>query len=337
MKEIQKIPLQQIDLMDETFSVNFMPDLRSLRSSIEEIGLIQPVLLREKQDGYQIICGFRRISIMRELGHPEIESRVFEKKEMDEPRLFYISLHENLMTRGFNNVEKAIALDKLIHLFKIDPALVIKTFLPLFSLEPNEKILNTYLSLARMEDEVKRYVLKEEVSRSNIRMFSAFTPEDRMAILSLISSLKLGENRLKEMLILLEEICRRDRCGVREVVHRSEIGAILSQKELTPSQKTERVKKVLMDFRYPRMRQWEEKFEKKRRALNLPSGVSLHPSPFFEGKGLRVEFQFETLEEYRTLLNSLSLLVGKKEFEEMLESPIYKITSKNLPSPGGRE
>jgi hypothetical protein len=96
------------------------------------------------------------------------------------------------------------------------------------------------------------------------------------------------------------------------------------------------VKKVLMDFRYPRMRQWEEKFEKKRRALNLPSGVSLHPPPFFEGKGLRVEFQFETLEEYRTLLNSLSLLVGKKEFEEMLESPIYKITSKNLPSPGGR-
>ena len=35
MKTIQKIPLQQIDLSDDTFSVNYLPDLQSLRSSIE--------------------------------------------------------------------------------------------------------------------------------------------------------------------------------------------------------------------------------------------------------------------------------------------------------------
>ncbi len=68
MKAIQKIPLQQIDLSDETFSVNFIPDLQKLRSSIEQIGLIQPVLLRKKRDQYQIVCGFRRISIFQELG-----------------------------------------------------------------------------------------------------------------------------------------------------------------------------------------------------------------------------------------------------------------------------
>src|SRR4030065_1052827 len=124
-----------------------MPDLRRLRSSVEEIGLIQPVLLREKGDKYQIVCGFRRISVMKELGKSEIESKVFEEKERDEFQLFSLSLHENLTTRGFNAVEKAIALDKLIHHFQVDPAMIIKTFLPFFSLEPHEKILNTYLSL----------------------------------------------------------------------------------------------------------------------------------------------------------------------------------------------
>ena len=319
MKTIQMKPLQHIDLLDETFSVNFMPDLQSLRSSIEGIGLIQPALLREKQDGYQIVCGFRRISIFRELGNPEIESRILEEKEMDDFKLFSISLHENLTTRGFNTVEKAIALDKLVHLFQIDPVIVVKTFLPLFSLETNEKILNTYLALARMEHEVKRYVLKEEVSRSNIRMLSAFTSEDRRAILSLISPLKLGENRLREMLTLLEEISRRDRLMVKDIIHQHEVEAMFSQKDLTPSQRTERVKRVLMDLRYPRMRQIEERFEKKRRNLNLPSGVSLYHQPFFEGKGLRIEFQFETTKEYRSILSSLSLLADKKEFEEMLE------------------
>jgi hypothetical protein len=244
---------------------------------------------------------------------------VFEEGERDEFQLFSLSLHENLTTRGFNAVEKAIALDKLIHRFQIDPAAVIKTFLPLFSLEPNEKILNTYLSLAQMEDEVKTYVLKEEVSRSNIRRLSVLTPDDRMAVLSLISPLKLGENRLRETLTLLEEISRRNQCEGKDIVQRSEIQAVLSQKELTPSQKTERIKKVLTGLRYPKLNQMEKTFEKKRKDLNLPSNISLHHPPFFEGKRLKIEFQFETAEEYRGILSALSVLPEKEGFKQMIE------------------
>jgi ParB/RepB/Spo0J family partition protein len=319
MQPIQKIPLQHIDLSDDTFSVNFLPDLQRLRSSIKEIGLIQPVLLRKKLGGYQIICGFRRISVMKELGKSEIESKVFEEKEMNAFQLFSLSLHENLTTRGFNAVEKAVALDKLIHRFQIDPVAVIKMFLPFFSLEPNEKILNTYLALARMEDEIKTYVLKEEVSRSNIRRLSTLTPVDRKAILSLISSLKLGENRLREVLTLFKEISRRNQCREKEIVQRSEIQDVLSQKELTPSQKTERVKKVLLDLRYPKMHHMEKEFEKKRKALNLPHPISLYHSPFFEGRELRVEFQFATMEEYQTILSALSALPGKETFKQIIQ------------------
>lgn len=317
---IQKIPIEQIDLTDDTFFVNFMPDLQKLRSSIEESGLIQPVLLRKKSGGYQIICGFRRVSVVKELGKTEIEARVFEEKGADEFQLFSLSLQENLVTRGFNTVEKAMALERLVHRFRIDSDTVIKTFLPLFSLEPNEKILNTFLSLAGMEDGMKEYVLREEVSRSNIRRLANWSPDDRTAILSLISSLKLGENRLREILTFLEEISKKNRCQAKETVQRPDIQVILSQKEFTPSQRTERIKKVLLDLRYPKMHQLEEEFQKKRKGLNIPSNISLHHFPFFEGKGLRVEFQFETVEEYRMILDYLSNLVDKKEFEEMIEN-----------------
>ena len=316
--DIRKIPVQYIDVSDKTYSVNFAPDLQRLRSSIEEMGLIQPVLLRKKSGGYQIICGFRRISVINDLGKLEIESKVFEEKEMDAFQLFSLSLHENLTTRGFNAVEKAIALDKLIHRFQIDPAAVIKTFLPFFSLEPNEKILNTYLSLAQMEDEIKTYVLNEEVSRSNIRRLSALTSDDRIAILSLISSLKLGENRLRETLTLLEEISRRNQCQEKDIVQRSEIQVVLFQKELTPSQKTERIRKVLTDLRYPRLNQMEKTFEKRRKDLNLPSNISLHHPPFFEGKRLKIEFQFETTEEYRGILSFLSNLSDNEGFRDLV-------------------
>jgi ParB family chromosome partitioning protein len=318
MKAIRKIPLDQIDLSDETFSVNFMPDLQMLRSSIKEVGLIQPVLLREKGNGYQIVCGFRRISVFQELKRSEIDSKVFSQREMEDFQLFSLSLHENLTARGFNTVEKAIALDKLVRCFRVDPAVAVRTYLPLFSLESHEKILNTFLSLARMEDELKRYVLREEVSRSNIRKLSALTAEDREALLSFLPSLKLGENRLREVLILLDEISRREGLAVKEILQKEELQKILSQTDITPSQRTERVKKLLMNLRYPWMHRREEEFEKKRRALNLLPGLSLNHPLFFEGKGLKMEFQFETMEEYQGILSSLLHLVDKKEFQEIL-------------------
>lgn len=318
-KMIRKIPLQQIDLSDETFSTNFMPDLRNLRSSIKEIGLIQPVILRKRKERCQIICGFRRISVLKEMECVEIESRVFEEKERSELEFFFLSLHENLTSRGFNPVEKAITLHKLVHLFQAALPAVIQDYLPLLSLEPNEKILSTYLSLARMEEDVKTYVLREEVSRSNIRILSTLTPEDRTALIPFLSSLKLGENRLREVLTLLDEICRRDRLSMKGMIHRAEIQTILSREELPPVQKTERIKRVLMDLRYPKMKTLEEGFERMRKALHLPAGVSLHHSPYFEGKELKIDFQFQSMEEYRSIVDSLSQLEDKEEFKELIQ------------------
>ena len=131
--------------------------------------------------------------------------------------------------------------------------------------------------------------------------------------------MKLGENRLKEILTLLEEITQRDGLTIKEITQQPQMKAILSQRELTPSQRSERVKKILMALRYPRMHQKEKEFEERIKALDLPAMVSLLHQPFFEGKGGRITFQFETMEEYKAILSSLSQLVDKKEFEEMLE------------------
>jgi len=319
MSDISKIPLRDIDFTDETFSLNFMVHLERLRSSMKKVGLIQPILVREKHSRYQIVCGFRRGSVCQELGWNEIEARVIHQGE-DDLRLFSMSLHDNLTTRGFNSVEVAIALDKLVHHFRMDPPVVIETFLPLFSLETSEKILNTYLSLVSMEDEMKRYIVQEEVSRSNIRRLASMTSEDRMATLSLLSALKLGENRLREVLTLLEETAQRDRRTVREIIALREIQATLSHQNLTPSQRTEKVKKALLTLRYPRLSQLQETFETKRKGLNLPSGLSLQHPAFFEAKGVKIELQCETLEEYQSLVSSLSLLQEKEEFQEMLTS-----------------
>jgi len=318
MKPIQNIPLQGIDFSDDTFSVNFMPDLQRLRMSIEAVGLIQPVLLKKGKGAYQVVFGFRRIWISKELSMDQIPAIVFEEGEKSDLELFTLSLHENLTSRGFNTVEKAIALQKLTTSFSIPTSEILSIYLPLFSLEPNEKILNTYLALAKMEDEIKAYILKEEVSRFNIRLLAQMSSEDRKVLLHLLTRLKLGENRLREILTLLMEISRRDHKTLREVIDSPELQAILSREEFTSHQRTERVKRVLLHLRHPRMRQREEEFVHRVKTFHLPEGVSLHHSPYFEGKGLKIEFQFESMEEYRAILSDLNQLTDKKAFQELV-------------------
>lgn len=318
MKSIQTISLEEIDFSDETFSINFRPNLQGLRSSIEKIGLIQPILLRRRSGGYQIVCGFRRLCILRELSWSQVPAIVVGE-ERDDLQLFEISIQENLTTRGFNPIEKAMVIDKLIRKFRVEPSEVIQSYLPLLSLEPNEKILNTYLSLAQMEEEVKEYILKEEVSRTNIRKLSTFSGEDRKMLIPFLSSLKLGENRFREILNLLDEIARRDRRSIGEIVQRSELQTILSREELTPSQKTDRVKKILLELRYPRLTELERTFEERMKNLNLPPNISLFHSPFFEGKEWRIELRFETLEQYRSALSFLSQLAEERKFEEFIK------------------
>ena len=318
MKSFQKIPFSEIDLADRTFSVNFRPDLERLRASILEVGLIQPVLLRARARGFQIVSGFRRLTVARQLGWADIEARLVEERGQEDLGLFLFSLHENLTTRGLNVVETAIALEKLVDFLKGDSTYAVRAFLPLFSLETNEKILNTYLSLARLEDEVKEFVLREKVSRSNIRKLSALTPEDRAAALSLLASLKVGENTLRELLALLEETARREECTWKEISGRPEIQNVLSSPDLTPSQKTEKIKKALMDLRYPRMKKRERDFEKRKKELDLPPNLWLEHSPFFEENVLRMAFRFGTMEEYRASVSALAQLSEREEFEEMV-------------------
>jgi ParB family transcriptional regulator, chromosome partitioning protein len=318
MKRIEKVPLREIDLSDETCSINFMPDIQRLRSSLLNVGLIQPLLLRRCRTGCQIVCGFRRLSLLREIGESAVDSIVFSEEEMEPREAFDFCLHENTTTRGFNTVEIGMALDRLVHLFGTDPAVVIKTYLPLLSLETNEKILNTYLSLARMEDEIKEYVVREQVSRTNIRILAKFAPGDRVATAAVLRRVKLGENRLRELLTLLEEISRRDRRTVKEIIDGSQIGAVLGQEELTPLQRAERLKKVLIDIRYPKLKALEDSFEERRKGLHLGSTVRLEHPPHFEGKGLKLGFQFERSDQFREILSSLIEIADREDLAAML-------------------
>ncbi len=316
----RKIRIDAIDSRDLFFSMTFSLDLEDLRRSIGHVGLLQPIIVREKSHGvrYQVMSGFKRLTACKQLGLEEIEAFSYPESEPSDLEGFHMALHENLTTRGLNLIEKSMVLHKLIHQFGLPKESIARDYMPMLGLQPNPKILEKVSQLVRLRTGVKRYIVEEKVSLGNAFQFLEFTAEDQAEIGRLISKLKLGENTLKEVLGLLREISVRDGLKVRELL-KGEMEGAASDTATSKVHETNRVRKRLHEMRYPRLTELEKAFHEKRKGLGLSPGISLHCPPYFEGNKLRVEFRFGNVGEFKSIISKLMTVSEQKELGEMLE------------------
>ncbi len=89
-------------------------ELEELAESIKSYGIIQPIVVREDRDKYQIVAGERRYRACRLLGLKDIPALV---QEMDDEKVAAVSLIENLQRKELNYFEEASAYNVLVNLF----------------------------------------------------------------------------------------------------------------------------------------------------------------------------------------------------------------------------
>ena len=85
--------------------------LNELAASIKEHGIIQPLIVHEKGDFYEIIAGERRWRAAHIAGLKEVPVLV---KNYEPRELYEIALIENLQRENLNAVEESVAYQKLI-------------------------------------------------------------------------------------------------------------------------------------------------------------------------------------------------------------------------------
>ena len=77
-------------------------DISQLKKSIEEIGLLNPIIVNEENE---LLSGFRRLTACRELGWEEIDAIVL-KTTNNEIKKLDIEFHENLGRIDLNDDER---------------------------------------------------------------------------------------------------------------------------------------------------------------------------------------------------------------------------------------
>ena len=88
--------------------------LSELALSIKNVGLLEPIIVRPLEDGYEIISGGRRYEACKLLGMIRITCHIID---VDDKEAYEISLIENLQQKSMNPLEEASAFKKYVHTF----------------------------------------------------------------------------------------------------------------------------------------------------------------------------------------------------------------------------
>lgn len=109
----QKLPIYKVEPNPDQPRHDFdEEELQALADSIEEHGIIQPLTVRELQNGYyQIIAGERRWRAARIANLQEIPAVIIEA---DDKKAMELALIENLQRQDLNPVEEAMGYRSLI-------------------------------------------------------------------------------------------------------------------------------------------------------------------------------------------------------------------------------
>jgi ParB family chromosome partitioning protein len=138
--------------------------LRQLSDSIREDGLLQPVVVRRKGEGYELIMGERRLQAARLAGVPSVPVIVKDVKDVDSLRL---ALVENIQREDLNAIEVALAYRALVATFGLTQS-------DLASLIGRDRssVANT-LRLLNLPEEVQRMIVDERITGGHARALLA--------------------------------------------------------------------------------------------------------------------------------------------------------------------
>ena len=185
-RRVVEIPLEEIRPNPSQPRQEFdQKELDSLSGSIRENGLLQPILVRQKNYGYELIAGERRLRACRLAGLVTVPCLV---SDCDEKNAAIYAMLENLQRQDLKVFEEAEGLQKLIaqwgvtqeeaakRLGKSQSSIANKMRLLRLTPPERQKITEAGLSgrharaLIRITDETLRGQVLEEVIRRNLNV-----------------------------------------------------------------------------------------------------------------------------------------------------------------------
>lgn len=288
-----------------TMSYGFNLDV--LCESIRKVGLINPPLVARNQEGsFDVVSGFRRILALKALGERNAFCHDVTNALASPLERLLAALYENLATRKFNDMEKAILLHKLqAHVATEE---ILASFMPLLSLPSHEGTLKFYLKLLHLEESVQRAIGREEISIKVAKALVEMEKDSQQVLFQWINLLKYNFNQQFKFVEYVQDIRIRETLAAPELLSEESFLKVMENPRLNNPQKGRAVLETLRLRRFPRLAQAQEAVATAISEISMPPESSIHYDPYLEDPNYRLEIRFKNGKDLKKAIAKLHAL-----------------------------
>jgi len=166
--------------------------LNELANSIKNYGMINPILVRQTEDKYEIIAGERRFRAAKLIGLTEVPVIV---KNADEQQVAELALIENLARQDLTAIEAARAYEEIIKMGNHTQSEIAAR------LGKSQATIANKLRLLSLPMEVQDAILNKKISERHARCLLSLKEKDKqLEILNRIISEKLTVKETEEII-----------------------------------------------------------------------------------------------------------------------------------------
>jgi ParB family chromosome partitioning protein len=135
-------------------------ELQDLANSIGASGLLQPIVVRPKDAGFELIAGERRWRAVQRLGWASVPAVV---KEADDRTLLTLALIENLQRDNLSPIDEALGYQRLMDEFQVAQTEVARL------VGRDRSTVSNVLRLLKLPESVRALVNAEQLSEGHAR------------------------------------------------------------------------------------------------------------------------------------------------------------------------
>ena len=155
---------------------NFDEDaLLELSESIKQFGVLQPLLVVDRKDYYEIIAGERRWRAAKMAGLKKVPVIIINLTEQE---IGEISLIENIQRENLNPIEEAIAYKRLLNEFNLKQDEVAER------VSKSRTAVTNSMRLLKLCDKVQQMVIDDMISTGHARALLGITDEEKQYTLA---------------------------------------------------------------------------------------------------------------------------------------------------------
>lgn len=171
-------------------------ELEELSNSIKKDGLIQPILVREIEDGdYQIIAGERRWQAAKLAGLKKVPIQV---KNVDDDKALELALIENIQRSDLNPIEEAYGYRRLMERQKMTQADIAQ------AVSKGRSTIANALRLLDLPEDAQQLLFEDKITAGHARaILSVPTKEGRESLTQKIIDNKLSVREAESIARLL--------------------------------------------------------------------------------------------------------------------------------------